>query len=839
MIRKKKIKQYVINSILFVVSIGLLFTSAITISFGTAKIPDFKSFEERKIAMSTKIYDRTGEIVLYNIHEDIKRTVIPFNELGAYIKNAAVAIEDSEFYQHKGIRPKAILRAMWVNLSRGEFSQGGSTITQQIIKNTLLTPEKTIVRKLKEWVLSLKIEQVIGKEEILAIYLNEAPYGGNIYGIYEATQSFFGKDPDELTLAEAAYLAAIPKAPTYYSPYRGNKDKLDKRKNVVLARMKELDFISDEEYDMAKSELVEFLPQEKFGIRAPHFVFFVRNYLEEKYGKDVVEQGGLRVITTLDYELQEKAEEIVKKHALQNEEAWNASNASLVAIDPKTGHILVMVGSRDYFDEEIDGNFNVTTARRQPGSSFKPFVYATAFMKGYTPDTIVFDLPTEFQTGCDYKGKALPGYDQDDCYSPRNFNNKFKGPVKLREALGQSINVASVKVLYLAGVGDSIKTAKNMGIRTLEGEKRYGLTLVLGGGEVRLLDMVSAYGIFATGGVRHPYKSIRRVEDAEGNILEEYRDEPERVLPKNIALTISDVLSDNVTRTPLFGATSFMYFGEDRDVAGKTGTTNDNRDAWMLGYTPTIVAGAWSGNNDNSPMKKGSSISGRLWRDFMDVALAKLPDEKFEEPAIAADSKEVGPIIRGIWQGGETFLIDTISKKLATEYTPKETLEELVVTSVHTILYWIDKNNPLGESPEDPLSDSQFERWEITVENWWNENKHLYSSLTLEDIPVEFDDIHTPETQPVITIVEPSEDKIYSPNQQITLSINSSNTYPLKKIDIFVNNTYLGSVKNPPFLFSFVPSDITNIRNINEVKIIARDSVFNSTQATAQFTVAL
>ena len=835
---KRHYKKIVVNGILLLISMGLLAVSGLAISFATAKIPDFKSFEERKIARSTKIYDRTGKILLYNIHEDIKRTTVPFNEMGVYIKNAVVAIEDSEFYQHKGVRPKAIIRALWFNLSRGEFSQGGSTITQQIIKNTLLTSEKTIIRKLKEWVLSIKLEQVVGKEEILALYLNESPYGGNIYGIQEASTSFFGKESSELTLAEAAYLAAIPKAPTYYSPYGENKYKLDNRKNIVLRRMKDLAFISEEEYEDSRNEVVEFLPREKFGIRAPHFVFFVREYLERKYGKDTVEQGGLKIITTLDYEFQEKAEEIVLRHALQNEEDWNASNASLVAIDPKTGHILVMVGSRNYFDKEIDGNFNIAVAKRQPGSSFKPFVYATAFKERYTPNTVVFDLPTEFQSTCDYKGNTLPGYNQDDCYSPRNFNNKFKGPVTLREALGQSINVASVKVLYLAGVADSLKTAKDMGIKTLTDPNRYGLTLVLGGGEVRLLDMVSAYGVFATGGIRHPYKSILQVEDAFGNILEEYRDEPGRVLDKNSALLVSDILSDNVARTPLFGANSFIYFGEDKDVAGKTGTTNDNRDAWMLGYTPNIVVGVWSGNNDNTPMKKGSSISGRLWRDFMDVALQKLPDEKFEEPIIDND-RALANIIRGIWQGGETYLIDSLSGKLATQYTPPETEEELVVTSVHSILYWINKENPIGEAPLDPTVDNQFERWEIIVQEWWGKNKHTFSLVAEEDIPTEVDDIHTPETQPVVVIKEPNGDKIYNQNQQITLVIDSTSHYPLKKIDVFVNNIYLGSVKNSPFTFSFTPSDVNNLQNTNELKVIARDSVFNSTQATVQFIVAL
>ena len=327
-----------------------------------------------------------------------------------------------------------------------------------------------------------------------------------------------------------------------------------------------------------------------------------------------------------------------------------------MAIDPKTGQILTMVGSRDYFDKKIDGNYNIATANRQPGSSFKPFIYATAFNKGFTPDSVLFDLPTEFQTTCNAYGKALAGYNQKDCYMPDNYDGKYRGPIKLRDALAQSINIPAVKLFYLAGLKDSLKTAEDMGISTLTDVSRYGLTLVIGGGEVSLLDMTSAYGVFANDGVKNQYTGVLKVEDANGNILEEYTPNPQEVLPKNIALTISNILSDNIARIPTFGSSSPLVV-PGREVAAKTGTTNSNKDAWTLGYTPSIVVGVWAGNNDNKPMKKGgSAMAGPIWNKFINEALKILPNEKFEKPNLEIDPKTVKPVLRGYWQGNENFL---------------------------------------------------------------------------------------------------------------------------------------------------------------------------------------
>src|SRR3990167_6681610 len=734
-------KKFIRNVTLFGGSLAL-FTSGVLIFFlFSMKIPDFRSFEDRKVSNSTQIYDRTGEILLYDIHQNIKRTSITWEKIGANIKNATVAIEDSEFYNHSGVRLTSTVRAVLSNLFGIGRTQGGSTITQQLVKNTLLTQKKTYVRKIKEWVLAIKIEQALSKEKILEYYLNEVPYGGTVYGIEAAANTYFNKRAADLTLAEAAYLAAIPQSPTILSPYGKNRDRLETRKNLVLNRMLELGFITKTEYESAKNEVINFVPSATAGIRAPHFVFFIREYLEEKYGAGMVENGGLKVITTLNAELQAKAEEIVKTGALENEKTWNGKNAALVALDPKTGQILTMVGSRDYFDKMIDGNYNIATANRQPGSSFKPFIYATAFNKGFTPETAFFDLPTEFQTTCDATGKAFPGHDQKDCYMPDNYDGKYRVPMSLRDALAQSINIIAVKLFYLAGLPDSLKTAENMGISTLKDIGRYGLTLVIGGGEVSLLDMTSAYGVFANNGIRNPYTGVLKIEDVSGKVLEEFQTNPQEILPKNTTLIISDILSDEKARIPTFGSHSALFI-PGREVAAKTGTTNNNKDAWTIGYTPSVVIGVWAGNNDNTPMKKGgAAVAGPIWNKFMNEVLKNLPNESFEKPELEIDPTKVKPALRGFWQGNKNFFINKIWGKLATASTPKETTLEKVLTNVRSILYWIYKNNITGTSLTNLSNDPQFNHWDIPIQNWWAQNRGRYAITTLNNKPNAKDDV--------------------------------------------------------------------------------------------------
>lgn len=839
MLRRKKIKKQLIKKLILIAFIGGFFSAGILLLWAsTLKIPDIKAFEQRKIEQSTKIYDRTGEVLLYDVHQNIQRTVIPLVDMSRHIKNATVAIEDAQFYEHYGVRPLATFRAVFLQPLRGKGVQGGSTITQQVVKNTILTSERKISRKLKEWILAFKLEQNLSKEKILELYLNESPYGGNLYGIAEASESFFDKNSSELTLGEAAYLAALPQAPTFYSPYGNHTDELIERKNLVLTKMLENEFITEDEYEDAKNSEVIFQQQEKIGIQAPHFVFYIREYLEEKYGKRAVEEQGFKVITTLNFELQEKAEKIVKEFALQNKENFNAENAGLVAVDPKTGQILVMVGSRDYFDEEIDGNFNVTLGFRQPGSAFKPFVYAAALKKGYTPDTVVFDVKTQFQSTCEPDNltndvEELGEEGEGLCYSPGNYDNIFRGPVTLRDALAQSINIPAIKVLYLAGLSDSLRTAKDLGISTLTDINRYGLTLVLGGGEVTLLDITSAYGVFANDGKRNPPVGILRIEDGGGKIIEEFTKKEARVLPEQVARQISDILSDNVARTPAFGTRSPLYF-ENYDVAAKTGTTNDYRDAWTLGYSPNIAVGAWAGNNDNSSMEKkvAGFIITPLWHAFMQEALTELETEKFKKPA-TLDVTDLKPILKGLWQGGIPYIIDKASGKLATVYTPLELQEEKVVADVHSILNWIDKSDPKGPSPEFPARDTQYEFWEYGVEKWKEK-----SFVELDDIiPTEFDDVHGPQFAPKIIIENPKEKSVFAENTKVVVLVKNESSFPISRVDYFVNDMFIGSTKKEPFAFSFIPSELDVVASQNILKVVGYDSVLNKGEQQVTFTV--
>jgi len=819
------------NLILIVLGFGLLITGILIVWVSTLKLPDFKSFTERKIQSSTKIYDRTGTILLYDIHENIKRTVIPYEEMGTNILNATVAIEDSEFYQHKGIRISSILRAtVWAKLT-GRKIQGGSTITQQLVKNTLLTTERSLSRKIKEWILAVKIEKVMTKDTILALYLNEAPYGGNIYGIEEATKAFFGKNPKELTLAESAYLAAIPNGPTYYSPYGKNKDKLDERKNLVLNRMFELHFINEEEYIKGKNESVIFLPEQPLHIAAPHFVFFIKDYLESRYGVSTLEEGGLKIITTLDYNLQKRAEEIALEKAKENEKNWDGKNTAAVVIDPKTGQILSMVGSRNYFDKTIDGNFNVATAARQPGSSFKPIVYSLAFEKGYTEKTTLFDVKTEFNASCNPAGTETTP----NCYTPDNYDNAFRGPMTLRDGLAQSINVIAVKLLYLVGVSDSIKLAHNLGITTLKNDPNvYGLSLVIGGGETTLLDMTSVYGVFANNGIRNPQNGILSVEDSSGNILEKFESKPQQIIKPNTTHILSSILTDDAARAPTFGSNSILKI-PGREVAVKTGTTNNNKDAWTIGYTPSVAVGVWVGNNDNKPMKKGgAALAGPIWNAIMTEAIKNLPIESFEKPQPIDTS--IPPILRGFWQGGNTFTVDSISGGLATEFTPPELRKETSITNVHTILYWIDKNNPLQTNNTPGTGDSQYKNWEYGIQRWWEINKNKYQIITEASRPNYSDNVHTEISKPIFDI-SGIENKTYKKNENITIIIEPKSINTISKIDVFINNTYLTSLKSYPFSASFIPANIGDISSNNTIKIIGVDNLGNIGEKTTSFKV--
>ncbi|MES2224796.1 MAG: PBP1A family penicillin-binding protein [Patescibacteria group bacterium] len=799
---------------LFFLSIGGILVWASLI-----RLPDISSFETRQVANSSKITDRTGEIVLYDVHKSIRRTEIPLDQMGTNVQHAVISIEDAHFYEHNGIRPTSILRAVFVNVTHVGFAQGGSTITQQIVKNTLLNGDKSVARKIKEWVLAVRLERQFSKDQILGIYLNDAPMGGTIYGVQEASKAFFSKDVKDLDIAQAAYLAAMLPAPTYYSPFGLHKDKLTVRKDLVLQKMKDYGYITADEYATAKTEDVAFNKIVDNGIKAPHFVFYILDQMEQKYGKDVMENGGYTIKTTLDYDLQKNAEELVAKQAAANMKQYNASNSSLVAIDPGTGQILTMVGSRNYFDKDIDGAYNVATAQRQPGSSFKPFVYATAFEEGYTPETVLFDVPTEFSTNCNANQQPLPGYTDKDCYNPVNFDNKFKGPISLRSAIAESRNVPSVKLLYLVGVQRAVDTAHALGISTLRDPKEIGLSLVLGGGEVTLLDITGAYGVFANSGVRNPTTGILEVQDHEGNVLEKFQPNPTTAMDKNAALTLNNVLSDAQARIPTFGTTLITIPG----VAVKTGTTNNDRDAWTVGYTPNLSVGVWSGNNDNISMRSGgSAISGPTWKTFMQYALSKYPAPAFEQP-VPEDTSALKPILRGVWMGNETVKIDRVTGLRATATTPMEAQIEKVITNVHDILYWVKKEEPRGPIPSNPSSDPQFHLWEPPVQAWWAANAGKYNSVSSADIPSGYDTTSgTANTSPLVITGLPETMPL---NENAEATVSTSGQYPLTSVDVLIDNTYVATLP-APFRFIFTPQNYNYTAGTHTITFTATNSVY-------------
>ena len=625
--KSKKInflKNFLKFSIFFLL---FLFFSLLFLFIYYAKdLPRPEKFTERPFIQSTKIYDRSGEVLLYEMYGEEKRTLVPLEVIPDYLKKAVMVAEDANFYHHFGIDFKGIIRAALINLKIMKPVYGGSTIPQQLIRSAFFSLEKTAERKIREVILALELDRRYSKDQILEWYLNQVPFGSNTYGVEAASQTYFRKPVSQVSLAEAAILAALIRAPSYLSPYGEHKDELLIRKNYILERMVEGGYLTKETVEEVKETEISFAKILQ-PIKAPHFVMYVRDYLIEEYGEDFLKERGLRVYTSLDWEFQKEAEKTLEEGVKLNEK-YRAFNAGLSAIDPKTGQILALVGSADYFANPFpqgclvgknclfEPEFNVVTGTksqpgRQPGSAFKPFVYATAFKKGYDDKTVVIDEETNFGI---WGGKE---------YIPQNYDGRFRGPVTLREGLGQSLNVPSVKVLLdMAGLEESIKTSQDLGITTLK--PPFGPSIVLGGWEVKLLEMVSAYGVFAAEGLKIAPVSILKIEDSKGNIIEENKKTPKRVLEVQVARMINDILSDNEVRAPIFGLRSPLYFG-DYQVAAKTGTTEDFKDGWIIGYTPLIVAGVWVGNNDNSPMKKepGVVLAGPIWHNFMEKALLK------------------------------------------------------------------------------------------------------------------------------------------------------------------------------------------------------------------------
>lgn len=585
-------------------------------------LPNPKLLANRDLKVTTKIFDRNG-VLLYELYAEENRTPLPLSDIPDAVKEATIAIEDREFYRHNGVSLRGITRALRETLLYNRV-QGGSTITQQLIKSAFLTPEIKLSRKIKEILLAFWTERLYTKNQILEMYLNQVPYGGTAWGIEAASQAYFGKSVKEVTLAEAALLAGLPAAPTQYSPFGNHPDKAFDRQAEVIRRMTEDRYITKTQAEQALKESL-FIQKPRIAIRAPHFVMYVRQLLEDRYGARLVAQGGLRVITSLDITLQEKTEDIVRSQ-IEALSSLRVGNGAVLITNPKTGEILAMVGSKDYFDVEHDGNVNIATSLQQPGSAIKVVTYAAALEKGFTAASVLDDSPITY---------ATPGSPP---YAPVNYDGRFHGLVPLRYALGNSYNIPAVKTLAKIGVKTMIEKGRLMGVRSWQDESRYGLSLTLGGGEVTMLEMATVFGTLAHNGTRQDLMPILDVSDYNGKTYE--RNRPKRgmqAVAPEVAWIISNILSDNQARTNAFGSNSSLVIPE-KTVSVKTGTSNEKRDNWTIGYTPSYVVTVWVGNNDNSPMHPllTSGVTGAtpIWHDIM----AELLKDKLDEVPLRPDA---------------------------------------------------------------------------------------------------------------------------------------------------------------------------------------------------------
>ena len=884
------IKKFLLGFMLLIFSIILAI--GVFLLLIIKDLPNISEINEIIFAQSSIIYDRNGE-ELYTIHGNENRKVVPIETIPDNLIQATIAIEDAAFFEHYGFSIKGFTRAVISEVVNfGAHKGGGSTLTQQFVKNTFLSSEKTYTRKIKELILSLQLELKFSKDEILGMYLNSIPYGANSHGAEQASLTFFGKGVADLSLAESTILAALPKAPTFYSPYGTHiytsidvpeeeiqsisaKDyseffqKMNGEQTIrlgllpkkiqlaneqeiiipgrtilVLDRMQSLGFISEQQYENAYQELLDLKFQKlRTEIKAPHFVMYVRSLLEEKYGTEFLNAGGLKIYTTLDYKLQEKAEEIVAEQAEKNEKKYNANNAALISLKPETGEILAMVGSKDYWNEEIDGNVNVILQRRLAGSSFKPFAYAAAYSQGYAPSSIFFDVETDFGDG----------------YIPQNYNGEFIGPVSLRTALGNSLNIPSVKASILGGTQRTYNIAKGMGLSFLKDADHYGSAIALGVTEVRPLDMVQAYGTFANSGKRVEPQAFLKIVDQHGNILESLPEETqfEQVLDEETAYLITDSLADPEARGP--GWNSMLQL-PGRINAVKTGTSNKRKnedeiwplDAWTIGYTPELVTAVWAGNNNGKTMNRqgsGFSAAGPIWRKFMIHALEETEASKFEKPSgikqalvssltgkLPSSDFPKSLVVKDIFSSLnipqeydnslEIIEIESISGDLPNEFTPESAKKKAAVVQWKSNRPW-DKN------------------WEDPVQTWGKEYSEEYlKNLGVDDViakaPEKTETIHTQKNtqeKPEVSISSP---KAFGEvgEKGIGVWLNIQSTHGIAFVDFYLNGELVDTQKSSPYKGNITFPENTNIGDAFTIKAKVYDTLYNAGTSSIQVKVA-
>ena len=812
------LKKYVIKNVFTLLATLVLAGFVVgtgVILYVSKDLPDPNHLNDRQVSQSTKIYDRTGTHLLYEVYNNQKRTLIGLDQMSPYMPKAVIAVEDKNFYTHSGISVISILRAGVSNLIGKKAGSGGaSTLTQQLVKNTMVGNERSIFRKIKEAILALQLEKKYSKDDILKMYLNEIPLASTNYGIQSAAQSYFHKEAKDLDIAECATLAAMIQAP---SRYINDVNSLHDRRDVVLKLMFDQGYITEAQKNDAQNSALR-IYRNGGVMEAPHFVSYVKQLLADQFGEKLVDDGGLKVITTLDYDKQKAAELIVKTNGDKFASSSNANNAALVSIDPKTAQILALVGSRDFNNEAINGQFDVAIlGRRQPGSSFKPFVYTYAFEKGFTPDTVIYDTVTNFdeRTG--------------SSYTPHNYDNKEHGLVTIRKALQGSLNIPAVKTLYMVGTSSTIDFAKRFGYTTFTGDP--GLSLVLGGAEVNLLEHTNAYATLADNGVYHQPVSILKVTDNNGNTLSEWKPNDGSVaITPELAATIASVLTDDDARAYIFGHHSTLTL-PDRLVATKTGTTNDYKDAWTMGYTPSITTGVWVGNTIPSPMKGGgNTLAGLIWQQFMKEATKNTPVEIFPIPPPNDATK---PVLRGA-DGGIKLQINSSNGKIATSSTPPGLIVERTYLPPHDILHYVDKNDPRGPAPINPSDDPQYQNWENSLQDWIKRQQAAGIEMTLEEPPTEYDNtITNPELAPQVQIISPTNSSTID-GRRVDIQIKASAPRGVKQVDYFVDDKLVGNSTQFPFDFSYTFTSL--FFNQHTLKAVATDDQGNAGQTQINFT---
>lgn len=770
-------------------------------------LPDPNHLSDRQVSQSTKIYDRTGEHLLYEVYNNQKRTLVEFKDMSPYIGKAVISIEDKNFYQHKGISVLSIIRAGVNNLiGRRTGGGGASTLTQQLVKNTMVGNERSIFRKIKEAILALRLEKKYSKDDILKMYLNEIPLGSTNYGVQSAAQSYFHKNAKDLDISESAALAAMIQAP---SRYLNNIGSLRDRRDTVLRLMFDQGYITQEEKTQGQNSALRIY--RNGGIMdAPHFVLYVKQLLADQFGEKIVDSGGLKVITTIDYDKQKAAQQIVKENGDKFAKEANANNAALVAMDPKTAQILALVGSRDFENEEINGQFNVALlGKRQPGSSFKPFVYTAAFEKGFTPETVIYDTITNFDQR------------EGGNYTPHNYDNKEHGLVTIRKSLQGSLNIPAVKTLYMVGTQNAIDFAKRFGYTTFTGDP--GLSLVLGGAEVNLLEHTNAYGTLADNGIYHQPVSILKITDANNNTLSEWKpNEGTVAITPELSATITGVLSDDDARSYVFGRHSTLTL-PDRPVAAKTGTTNDYKDAWTMGYTPSLVTGVWVGNTTPSPMKGGGNkLAGLIWNQFMATSTKGTPVETFPTPPPNDATK---PVLRGA-DNGIKLQINSANGKITTSSTPPGLIVTRTYLPPHDILHYINKDDVRGPAPTNPNDDPQYQNWENSLREWIARQQTAGIELTLEEPPTQYDDTpYNPELIPQVQIISPTNNSTVD-GRQLNIQVKASAPRGVKQVNYYIDEQPIGDNTQFPFDFSTTLTKLYSNQHV--LKAVATDDQGNA-----------